>query len=63
MSEKTTKQSFLNFIFKETVSSGSFWPREWEGKRHPDVPPAAAVTIRLEETGRAGRALSLGGGH
>lgn len=25
MSERTTKQSFLNFIFKETVLSGNSW--------------------------------------
>lgn len=43
MSEKTTKQSFLNFIFKETVLSGNFWPREGEGRRHHDVPPAAVT--------------------
>lgn len=35
MSVKTTKQSFLNFIFKETVEPGNFWSRGWEGRRHP----------------------------
>lgn len=58
MSEKTTKQSFLNFIFKETVSSGSFWPKGWEGRRHAAVRPAAAVTRRLGgRGGRGGRCL------
>lgn len=32
MSEKT-KQSFLNFTCKETVWSGNFWSRDWEGRQ------------------------------
>lgn len=51
MSEKITKQSFLNFIFKETVLSGKFWPRDWEGSRRP-CPPPCAVIRRAEDPGR-----------
>lgn len=38
MSEKTTKQSFLNFIFKETVLSDNSWSREWEGDTLDSLP-------------------------
>lgn len=54
MSEKTTKQSFLNFIFKETVLSGKFWPRKWEGRGHPDV----LLPLCRQEAGGGG----MGGG-
>lgn len=47
MSEKT-KQSFLNFIFKETVLSGNFWSRGWEGDTL-DIPPNGDVIRKVEE--------------
>lgn len=51
MSERTTKQSFLNFIFKETVLSGNFWSREWEGRKHPDLSPDDEANRRVRRDG------------
>lgn len=59
MSEKTTKQSFLNFIFKETIYLVT--PGQVNGKEGDtlDIPPEDEVIRKVKEDGTRGRENTL----